>query len=249
MLTIFKNGLRVCSSFIRVAPAMNFAGANKQVARTQAKNPESLARGLATELQFEKQRYHDFKEGEEFLKQTGFSQVETSDSVDIKLMKNVGDKVVEIRFQATEPTMDEDEEKSGEEKEEEHKEGKAGEEDQANLKSSVEFSVIVKNKDGAGVVIDCSSQETELAIFHVAYSKNVEEFLKGSMDKLSSSYLGPNFEQLDEKIQQSFVEYLESMGITDKLLAYIECIAVDKEQKMYMNWLTEVKEFVEPGKQ
>lgn len=243
MFARLKNGFRACAAFIQPMPTIKFSAAvNKNVAKAQAKAPDSLAKVMASELQFEKQRYNEFKEGEEFLKQTGFSLVESPDSVEIKLMKNAGDKVVEIRYQASEPVNEKDEEET----EEENKEKKEGEDEKDNIKTVTDFTVLVKNKDGSGLIFDCTTQETDLNVYHVAYSKNVEEMLK-SIDRDNKSYMGPSFENLDEKVQQSFVEYLESLGISDKLLAYIECSSIDKEQKMYMNWLNDIKEFIEPS--
>ncbi len=245
-----KTILRVCSSAMtRARPVVRlFAGTNKQVARTQAKAPDNLAKTLENELQFEKQRYAEFQEGQEFLKETGFTLINSPETVEIKLIKNVGDKTVEIRYQAGEPIKDEEE--PGTEEEKKQDKGQEGDEEgKDNIKTATDFSVVIKNKDGSGLLFDCTSQDTELSIYHVAYNKNIDQLLKPNPEKENPAYIGPTFENLDEKVQQSFVEYLESLGISDKLLAFIECSSIDKEQKMYINWLNEVKEFVEPGKQ
>eukprot|EP01022_Parablepharisma_sp_SALTPOND_P000087 TRINITY_DN1003_c0_g1_i1.p8 TRINITY_DN1003_c0_g1~~TRINITY_DN1003_c0_g1_i1.p8 ORF type:complete len:261 (-),score=43.67 TRINITY_DN1003_c0_g1_i1:2684-3466(-) len=248
MLTTLKSSLRICSALARVASiTRSFAGVNKQVVRTQAKAPENLARVLNNELQFEKQKYKEFIEAEEFLKQSGFTLVESPETVEIKLLKNVGDKIVEIKYQATEAFNEEGEE---EETEGEEKKGeKEGEEGDDNIKSSTDFMVTVRNPDGSGLFFDCNSHDTQLSIYHAGYSKNVEELVKGNLEKETGAYLGPSFDNLDEKVQQSFMDYLESLGITDRLLAYIECSAMDKEQRLYMKWLNEVKNFLTTAKQ
>jgi len=258
MLRAAKYALRACTAFTRASPRLAFATANqvnRQVARASPKAPEDLAKVLGSELQFEKQRYTEFKEGEAFLKEVGYTLQDDLNSVEIKLMQAVGDKTIEIRYQANEPIKPEDdeEEESDEEKGKGAKEAKGGkdgeEEDKEGMKSATDFTVVVKNKDGSGLLFDCTTQETELNIFRVAYHKSIDELTKlGNLDKTAQPYLGPDFFNLDEKVQQSFNEYLEALGITDKLLAYIECTSIDKEQRMYLKWMGDIKTFVEETK-
>ncbi len=249
MLRVVKNSIRAVGVMRSVTVARSMATRKeiKKVMKPQLKAPESLVRTLDSELQFEKQRYTEFKEGADFLKETGFTVLETPENTEIKLMKNVGDKTIEIKFQANEPMQDEDEEEEEEEGKGEEKEKKGDkkddEEGKNGFKSAADFTVIVKSKDGSGLLFDCNSQETELNIYRVAYNKNIDDLTK-DMEKAARSYLGPEFMSLDEKVQQSFIEYLESLGLIEKLLAYIECAAIDKEQKLYMNWIGEVKKFV-----
>lgn len=215
------------------------------VIKSPTKAPESLSRTLDSELNFEKQRYAEFKEGAEFLKETGFTVIESPESTEIKLVKNVGDKTIEIKYQANEPMQDEEEEPE-DEKDDAKKGEKKEEEGKDNLKSTADFTVIVKAKDGSGLLFDCVTQETTLNIYRVAYNKDIDGMLK-NFEKAGQSYLGPEFFSLDEKVQQSFTEYLESLGLNEKLLAYIECSAIDKEQKLYMTWLGDVKKFITEG--
>jgi len=171
----------------------------------------------------------------------------------MKLMKTKGNKTIEIRYQAREPINEDEEEDQEEEKGEQPEKKKKGEkgekgeegsEDQ-NASTSSDFMVVVKNEDGSGLLFDCNSHEAQLSIYRVAYSKKVDEIANPTnIEKMNQAYQGPDFLSLDEKLQQSFSEYLESLGISDKLLAYVECSAVDKEQRLYMNWLSDVKKFV-----
>lgn len=53
------------------------------------------------------------------------------------------------------------------------------------------------------------------------------------------------FTELDDKLQQAFVDYLEERGVNAELGRYILDYAEDKEQREYMKWLEGVKIFVE----
>jgi complement component 1 Q subcomponent-binding protein len=57
-------------------------------------------------------------------------------------------------------------------------------------------------------------------------------------------YAGPDFSTLDERIQTSLSEYLAGFGINEHLAAFVECMSLDKDQRLYMNWLSEVKDFI-----
>ena len=47
-------------------------------------------------------------------------------------------------------------------------------------------------------------------------------------------YAGPDFTTLDERIQTSLTEYLEGFGVNEHLAAFVECMSLDKDQRLYM---------------
>ena len=58
------------------------------------------------------------------------------------------------------------------------------------------------------------------------------------------SYAGPDFSTLDERIQTSLTEYLEGYGINEHLAAFVEVMSLDKDQRLYMQWLSNLKDFI-----
>ena len=52
------------------------------------------------------------------------------------------------------------------------------------------------------------------------------------------------FSQLDDKLQQGFVDYLAERGVTAELGRYIIEYSADKEQREYMHWLEGVHTFL-----
>lgn len=59
------------------------------------------------------------------------------------------------------------------------------------------------------------------------------------------TYVGPQFETLDDKVQDEFSAYLEERGFTSELAMVVPALAEWKEQREYTNWLENVKKFVE----
>jgi Uri superfamily endonuclease len=57
-------------------------------------------------------------------------------------------------------------------------------------------------------------------------------------------YAGPDFTTLDERLQTGLVEYLQAHGINEHLAAFVEVMSLDKDQRLYMNWLEEVHDFI-----
>merc|ERR1712064_41408 len=53
-----------------------------------------------------------------------------------------------------------------------------------------------------------------------------------------SAYNGPDFEDLDENLQEALDEYLAEMGMSDDVCDFVDASALDKEQREYMGWLT-----------
>ena len=61
-------------------------------------------------------------------------------------------------------------------------------------------------------------------------------------------YSGPDYSTLDERIQTSMAEYLEGFGVNEHLCAFVEVMSLDKDQRLYMKWLSNLKDFVSEWK-
>lgn len=55
-------------------------------------------------------------------------------------------------------------------------------------------------------------------------------------------YCGPDFEQLEPEIQKALKEYIRGFGVDEHLLELMEEMSVDKEQRLYMDWLPELQD-------
>ena len=73
----------------------------------------------------------------------------------------------------------------------------------------------------------------------VAGQKSIHRF-----ERNLNNYAGPEFTTLDERIQSAMTDYLAGFGVNEHLAAFVECMSLDKDQRLYMKWLSEVKGFV-----
>lgn len=168
------------------------------------------------------------KEIKNFLKNTPFKLIENDGDVNMALEREAGDKTVRIEWQLTSPFDPEamDEAEGGE--------GDA---------QSTEMAVIVEDKkSGAGLTFYCSTQTGEDHRYIIGMVKSFET----AAEKESvTSYNGPDFEDLDDKLQESFDEYLAELGVSSEVCDFIDAMAMDKEQREYVRWLKNVQKFIE----
>ena len=64
----------------------------------------------------------------------------------------------------------------------------------------------------------------------------------GGVDELPL-YAGPNFDELDQAVQNAFYEYLADRGVDDALAERLADFAQAKEQSEYVNWLAAARDF------
>ncbi|MEW5297782.1 MAG: hypothetical protein WDW36_000966 [Sanguina aurantia] len=110
-----------------------------------------------------------------------------------------------------------------------------GESEEEDL-SLVAFNVQVVKGDKS-LVFEVESDGTEVTIMHVSY-----EPTEGHTSE--SAYTGPVFEELDEQLQKDFKAYLEERGISAEMGEFLRHLIYDKEQREYVDWMHNVKKFV-----
>jgi len=88
--------------------------------------------------------------------------------------------------------------------------------------------------------------DTEIAFNNILLTDDMSTLKKMQrFERSMNEYNGPDFTTLDERIQTSFTEYLEGYGINEHLAAFVECMSLDKDQRLYMRWLNSVKSFIQ----
>lgn len=178
---------------------------------------------MESELKHEEGQYEKPKELQNFLKNSPFKFVETEGDVNMALERELGEKTVRVEFQLSSPMFSEGEE-----------EGEAEE--------STELSISVEGKDGAGMTFFCSTQTGE---DHRYVIGNVKTYASAEEKDSITSYNGPDFEDLDEKLQESLDEYLAELGMSSEVCDFVDATASDKEQREYTRWLKLTKQFME----
>ena len=87
--------------------------------------------------------------------------------------------------------------------------------------------------------------DTEIAFNNVLVSNNMPKLRSlPRFERSMGEYNGPDFTTLDERMQTSLTEYLEGFGVNEHLAAFVECMSLDKDQRLYMSWLSSLKKFI-----
>lgn len=105
-----------------------------------------------------------------------------------------------------------------------------------DTETGVPFKVTIE-KNGHKVIVDCVAASM-IEIQNVQYCPSGKDVVTDNL------YGGPIFEDLDESLQDSFAKYLESLGINDDMIYFINAYADRKEQREYENWLKAIQAFV-----
>jgi len=186
-----------------------------------------VAQTLQAELKHEEEQYEQPKEITSFLKHSDFKFIDEDADVNMALERSVGDKVARIEWQLTSPyAPDADME---------------GEDD--GSQEATDFVITVENKEGtAGISFYCSTQGGEDHRYVIGHVKN---YCSAEEKESMSSYNGPDFEDIDDKLQEAFDEYLAEVGMNNEVCDFIDAMALDKEQREYVRWLRITKEFLD----
>jgi len=90
-------------------------------------------------------------------------------------------------------------------------------------------------------IADCLEGE-DVVITYVKYGRHALE--EDDADLLAATYPGPNYDELDETVQEEFHRYLEARGVDHVLANYVAELHVHKEQTLYVDWISKVQGFV-----
>jgi len=104
----------------------------------------------------------------------------------------------------------------------------------------VKFRVSI-GKQGSALIFECESNGEVVVINHLAFeraSNNEEE------EDDTPAYTGPVFDELDDTLQQAFLDYLEERGISAELGEYMRLMCLDKTALEYQAWLQRVRDFI-----
>lgn len=188
------------------------------------------------EIEGERSSYSQDKNFKPFLDDSEFTLVDMRDTTQVTLHKQEEDIMVEVTFlpQPPKPLKEGSEDSLNEE------------EDKENLdKGQVEFQVALRNvNSGSALLFGCSTQEREAAISSLMHTNNLANIDRASVFYTQKEVVGPMFFTLDKNLQIALGRLLLSFGVSDELATFIEAYSADKEQRLYMNWLGEMKEFL-----
>ncbi|KAL4280182.1 hypothetical protein GQ457_03G042410 [Hibiscus cannabinus] len=101
------------------------------------------------------------------------------------------------------------------------------------------FIVNISKGDGGNILeMVCSAWPDTIEIKKV--------YVRGPDNRTSSHpYLGPEFEELDEELQDSLYEFLEERSINDELAKFLHEYMGNKDKTEFIRWLETVKSCME----
>jgi complement component 1 Q subcomponent-binding protein len=195
-----------------------------------------LQKGVADELQFEKEQYEKPEIISKLPKE--WKVIETPGNVNMKIEKELeNNRICKIEWQLVAPFMDDEMEGM-----DGSQEGKEGEAQMPEMLDETDFTITIEKKDGEqGLTAFCNTQQGDGHRFVVG---NVKVWSSKVERDDAAAYNGPDFEDLEDKVQEAMDEYLGEIGITDEIYDFIDASATDKETRDYMRWLENLNNFL-----
>lgn len=213
---------------------------------------------LDSELKFEQrdsvglEKFH-----QEWLNSSGFQIVKQEDpkEVNLELLKETKDEIIHVQFNPLEVTnipLDSDYlKKPPPEDDVSDFEQEETTQNMQNLfdETIANVTVIIEKKgltSGLYINLLLSVQTNYFAIGGLRKYDDIKSTLKTSaQDEFQRElyYYGPPFTNLDENLQESLMEYLNSRGIDNSLADFITGYSLVKENELYISWLSDLKSF------
>lgn len=148
-------------------------------------------------------------------------------------------------FTSKSPNLEDDQEEEENAKGKEQKEQYDAEEGYNDF-DFVEFTVYIEKNANKILAIDALSVDGDLQINTCNVISDINAHRQmNPFSNNTNNYKGPEFDTLDETLQSALFDYVGSFGINQEFAQLVEMQAQDKEQRLYMNWIDEVKEFVQ----
>ncbi|KAK9475405.1 mitochondrial glycoprotein [Dipodascopsis tothii] len=166
------------------------------------------------------------------------------------LVANRDNEVIRVQFgiamDKTGGFPEDMEEFEGEENASEQFEDEEGEFDFENGAVVYPASITIQKGGKGGLVFYGVVDENDFAISDIQFAETAEELAAaGVAPQPLAKYAGPEWESLDEKLQELFLRYLEERGINEKMAWFIYNFAFRTEDQQYKTWLQSVRTFVD----
>ncbi|CAK59588.1 unnamed protein product (macronuclear) [Paramecium tetraurelia] len=208
------------------------------------KTGQKLVKIVEKELKYEKTNYVEDDTAIQFVEKAGFQLVDSDSNHEITLEKQVGDVKVIVQFQQRQPNTDEADEEEPEEQNNKQQ-NQEEEEQQESHNDYADFTVYLQKSNGQILCYECTTSQGEVNVNLVSLIKDLEAHKKiPRFERGLQDYSGPDFITLDERLQLALVDYLKTFGINDELGAFIEHYSLDKEQRLYIQWLDSLTTFL-----
>ncbi|KFK43828.1 hypothetical protein AALP_AA1G179000, partial [Arabis alpina] len=96
---------------------------------------------------------------------------------------------------------------------------------------------ISKGGDGETLEIMCSAWPDTIQISNF--------FIRKSSKSSPNAFIGPQFEQMEDELQDLLYRFLEERGISDDLAVFLHQYMENKAKAEYIRWMETIKSYVE----
>ncbi|KAG1359020.1 hypothetical protein COCNU_08G004660 [Cocos nucifera] len=116
--------------------------------------------------------------------------------------------------------------------------GSEDDNNESSFQPTISLVVSIEKGEGPFLEFCCNLNDNELEI---------ESMVMKKCDALDDqgAYQGPQFSDLDENLQKALHKYLEERGIKGYLFGFLHSYMMNKDEKEYLVWLKNMKEFIE----
>ncbi|OCH89282.1 mitochondrial glyco protein [Obba rivulosa] len=228
----------------RAAPLVATRGFAASARRAgEGESDVTLAQKLAEELKYEREAAKGEPEFIKTFKEQGvWALKDTPEHDEIALERKFGNENIRVMFstsdiQQQEPELEEEEDVAEDEDED------------VPTSYNVRCAITVTKDNSPGVLsIDSVTADGQFVIDGISYYHDTKVGTELTADadyKRRGLYIGPQFDTLDVAVQEEFEKFLSERGVNETLAFFIPEYAEYKEQKEYVNWLGNVKKFIE----
>ncbi|GAC95050.1 regulatory protein [Pseudozyma hubeiensis SY62] len=222
---------------------------------SQGETDAELVSKLATELSYEQENSNLFAPDSSPTAEPGFvtefkqagiwKLIDTPGLDEVSLSREFGNEHISILFSVgdldTTGALPEDGE-----------DGTPGEVDGAPEQSEqpqfpIRISATITKPSGGAIMMDAFVQDGELNIDNIAYYKDKDMATRIDADadfQRRGYYLGPQFETLDDAVQNQWYQFWAERGVDANLALFIPNYAEYKEQREYCSWLANMRDFI-----
>ena len=243
-----RSSLRTISSRASLTrvPFKAFSDELVPVSRARAKIIKDLTNEIASEESNKEQEDKVNSNIQEFLESSEWElTLNTATTTRMTLSKQENNMKISVYTNIKQnPTEDEsNQDNSDGENENSDEEGYDNAEE-----SYTDFMVSVENigKDNTLIFDVMTSNGGTIDVNNFFVTENLELFLKDRHGyPMTEKYFGPSFDSLDDMLQASTISFLKSIGVNEELGDFLEKASVDLENRHYVQWLSEIRDFFE----
>lgn len=210
------------------------------------KAEQKLIKILNQEIEFEEDNYAEDNAVTQYLVENKWLLEENEKTNLIVLKKSSGNSLVQIYFTANSQDFNNENEENEEGENQEKEKDAENPEDQGGDQNITDFNVYI-SQGKKNVAFECTvvNGEIEINSMNVIDDINAHRLMNPYNPVAVEGYKGPFIHTLEGTLQEALFDLLRSHGINEELAQLIQHVAVDKEQRLYMRWLKELKSFVE----